>query len=138
MAVNLTALHLPFPVKHWVSFHHEFFETAVPFLKYLQQRIYQTNPFPITHSSDEGINVDKVWKFKYHDKSGWFATKIASELGYQSIVLCGIPMDNQPKFYEDKMTNCKLKDYLWEDLPQERIRSLSGNTKKYFGDYLNG
>ena len=47
-------------------------------------------------------------------------------------------MDNQPKFYEDKMTNCKLKDYLWEDLPQERIRSLSGNTKKYFGDYLNG
>ena len=121
MAVNMSALHLPFDIQHWSSFHHEFFEYAVPLYNYLKPKNWV-----MTHSSDPGLNVKKIWRFDKHDKSGWFAAKVACALGYELCVLAGIPMDT------DKY---KWKDYIWNDLPKEKIRSLSGKTKEFFGGY---
>lgn len=133
VAVNLTALFLPKPPKHWVSFHPDLIESAIPLYKHLRQ----TEVLPITHSSDPKTNINKVWHFDKHDKSGWFAVKIASLL-YENVILAGIPVDDSPHFYDNdpRHHNGRWKQYLWDDLPKDKIKSLSGKTRDFFGPPL--
>jgi hypothetical protein len=74
--------------------------------------------------------------------SGPFGLIIGLLMGYENIILAGMPQDSSGYFYNPNMGTYFHHDaYIeeWERLREavpmvnERVRSLSGNTKKMFG-----
>jgi len=135
MALNYAGLFLPIRVDHWVSVHHDFFGPALRMWDWHKRDIQPKRPQ--THASEAGEGVDHVWDFRPHDYTGYFATKIALEIGYESIILAGVPMDGSGHFY-DKLDNGKSPYHfpmnaVWNALPKDKIRSMSGQTKALFG-----
>lgn len=81
--------------------------------------------------------------------SGFFAMQIGLKLGYEKIILCGIPLDNSPHFYDFPGVDwggCNDGEIrhtwdIWIDrvkrqnpCPSLKIRSMSGKTKDMFGE----
>lgn len=70
--------------------------------------------------------------------SGLFAAKVALiDLGFDRVVLCGVPMDKRPHFFDrDDWKAAEGFRSAWLAVPQEyrdRMRSLSGWTKVLLG-----
>lgn len=70
--------------------------------------------------------------------SGLFAVKVALvDLGFDKVILCGMPMDPRPHLHEkDPWEDALVFQRVWEKLPAhyaQRIRSMSGWTQKLFG-----
>lgn len=79
--------------------------------------------------------------------SGLLAVYVAKKLGFERIVLAGIPMHaNNAHFFDNRQwRECRLYQVVWEADPSLRdgsVRSLSGWTKEQFGYpdvfWLNG
>jgi hypothetical protein len=95
----------------------------------------------LTHSISGNSKVDLVWDIgNPGGTSGLFATQIALALGYEKIILCGIPINNTRRFYDSP--NHKFK---YEGISQQepwqiankkfdnRVRSMSGKTAELLG-----
>lgn len=70
--------------------------------------------------------------------SGLFAAKVALiDKGYDNVLLCGIPMDPLPHFYDDKNWNsAKSFRSRWSSIDieiRERMRSMSGWSRDFLG-----
>jgi hypothetical protein len=105
----------------------------------------------IVHSNKKNGKVDCVWDFSgERSVSGLAAIDLAFLLGYNKVILVGIPQDNSGYFYKSpKMINTDLfdRDRLREvtKLASEysgKIRSFSGHTKEVYGypnqEWVNG
>jgi hypothetical protein len=130
--INETALYYPYFFDFWFSYHAEKFPGLRPYVK----------GSPKTVSMKQGPEVDEHWALPNFDcsDSGLMATVISLQMGYNKIVLCGIPLDNTPKFYSPSVehilgaTNIQR---VWEkQIPffNGRVRSFSGNTMKMVGE----
>jgi hypothetical protein len=139
MIINFTSLFYTKAISHLVSLHHDFLSP----LREIRQKVFSSLPHFHTHSNHPDKEVDFVWQFDdYSGSSGLFATRIALALGYNKIILCGIPITNGRNFYHPLDYVNPLGDRAnilsWQKANQEifknRVKSMSGNTKIWLGE----
>lgn len=53
----------------------------------------------LTHANKEGGNCDIVWNLTGVTNSGNFGALVGVMMGYDPVVMCGIPCDGSPYFY---------------------------------------
>lgn len=149
MVVNQVALYFPHkkPYQHLVTEHHEFIK---PLSELRRMTVYFNgiNDFK-THTFGKQVKhnmsgVDYLWDFlPKHQSSGLLALFIGIALGYNKILLHGIPLDRtkrfhdldpciSSKFYSEANERMLRNDFLlnYKDI----VRSSSGNTMKFFGE----
>ena len=131
------------PIHHAVSLH----KRILPAVKLLRVEKSMLEKIT-THSCLHHDGVDVVWNL--HNSggtSGLFAVKIALLLGYEKIIVCGVPMDNSghyfdpddvnvnqaAKFGDDKATIAPWSDIAKREVPKQRVRSMSGRTATILG-----
>jgi len=131
-------------IHHAVSLH----KRILPAVRLLRVEKSMLEKFT-THSNLAGDEVDVVWNLhNAGGTSGLYAVKIALLLGYKKIIVCGVPMDNGGHYYDPKDSSIlnhtvrfasnKSSITPWRDLakreiPQQRVRSMSGNTASILG-----
>ena len=146
LGINWAGLWLPFPVKHIVSLHPTYLKHWVALRDGSDGHIH-------THSSRPEEGVESVWEFRNPaGMSGLFGAKVALGLGYSSVVLVGVPMDNSGHFYDppDGLTlagyppfeipnyHARASMLEWELARDEefagRVKSMSGITRQMLGE----
>jgi len=92
------------------------------------------------HSDKKWPLVDHVWPCKLTGTSALFATRVALALGYEEVVLCGVPLDETGRYYSapwDKGVSLNVVDMKeWEEyVPvfEGRVKSMSGRTRELLG-----
>jgi len=157
MVVNDIGMYLNLPVKHWVGLH-------CPHMKHWQglrslRKLGEKDVFsdvrdsnPILHTAERFMTADRalheIWEIDLQREdiggSGMFAIHVALCLGYENIVLCGMPMTNSGKFCYPPWDVGHMGDggaqgaLLWAidrypEIPS-RVRSMSGTTMKLLGE----
>lgn len=95
MAVNDVGMHLPLPFKHWYSNDAK----QLPFWLGARRRRYQQEfPHPLLHSCHRGNVIS--WEWGNHGSSGLQACFVALALGYEEILLCGVPCDDSGHYFD--------------------------------------
>ena len=129
-------------LEHVVSLHPEW----IPMFAHMQQWMGTKIGWapPITHSNQPGTGVQEVWPLTRDGAtSGLFGILIALMMGYEKIVLAGMPCDATSHFYDPPSLANDF--YGREDAHAEfirardavfngRVKSLSGNTKLWLGE----
>lgn len=142
MAVNNSLIGLEFQIRtnkikieHWVSAHPEHFYFGDIWMKDLT----------INHSDKAYPKVHHVWPQPVNcdGSSGLMAVKIALMLGYEKIVIAGIPLDDNRRFYDHQNTVYHMADpsvfQSWMDFVHAiegercKICSMGGKTQQIFG-----
>lgn len=133
ICVNRSVLYYPFFFQHWVSLD----VSMVKDLRWVRNKCSF-----ITHSNKVAPGIDKVWPIDaWNGDSGLLAVRIAVRLEYKKIILCGMPLDSRSKIDQlkpngcsfDCTTNIKLWQEMARDEFEDRVRSMSGNTRDFLG-----
>jgi hypothetical protein len=145
VAVNNMILHYKDRVHHGVSMHPE-----EPNLWRALRPMYRCEESHVTTHSyrrheKKGLysECDYLWDIEGSKggTSSILATMIALALGYDRVILAGVPLDNGGHFYDPPGTNCRFdSDFLkmeWvkasETWFRGRVRSMSGWTRTLLG-----
>ena len=140
MCVNDIVMHYPGRVKHFYSNDHEF----IP--KWLAARRAQLHKqfgaVDFVHTCNQGARYN--WPWPGHGTSSLGAVYTGLALGYDEIVLCGIPLDDGGHYFSPAKTNFlnevpvkngvmkywqTAKDKVFEG----RVTSMSGRTRDLLG-----
>lgn len=143
MAINMAGVFLPKIPRHWVSLHAELFQWMAPLrageLVWAGDSVRVGNGCE-THSIRSAPGVRHVWPFDTRGSSGMLAARIAVALGYASVILAGIPLDESRHFYDapDAPRLNYAHRYLdpWRIEAQGwggKVRSMSGATRDLLG-----
>lgn len=101
------------------------------------------NEFPIVASHSCTDSTDFIWPWTKHGTSGFGAILTGLALGYSSIVLCGMPLSNEPHNGEPHWrvtgftTEVPETDIHWKRLAEMfkgKVTSMSGRTKDWLGE----
>lgn len=136
--VNDVGMYLP-RMDHWVSLHYDNLR-AWKTVRWLTPREQEK----VRYHSVDGDQASFIWTGlnPLFALSGYFAMQIAYLMGADLIVLCGCPGDSTPRFFDDGLGLDYGRDGLWEQVAQEchrvpelkeRVRSMSGRTRDFFG-----
>lgn len=94
----------------------------------------------VVHSVGDHGRVDWIWRFNGGTSvSGLSCIDLAHLLGYNEIVLVGIPMDNKGYFYKPTDNPDMHDRYRHDEVKKirqmygDKIKSFSGFTKEIFG-----
>jgi len=120
-----------------------------------RQPYKQTFPIiPRVHTVDNGMPVGKnveKWAFQGGGTSGLFACMVGLNLGYDEIILCGIPIDNSGHFWETPAGKTNFQREIansaghirgdgrrfWTRAAEKKfggkVKSMSGFTRKLLG-----
>jgi hypothetical protein len=152
MAVKTAGLFIPFDFQHWAGQHGERFQWMVPLRGY---HFHKGMPYreckARVHSDESWPFVTDIWRGKCHGTSGLFAVRVALALGYDEIVLCGMPLDGSGRFYDAPWANgggigkspvtqqADLRDMTeWERCAKSmfngRVKSMSGKSRELLGE----
>lgn len=144
MAINFTMVGLShahkeghIKVTHWASLHRYYFALR-PHLA----------PGVATHSprgtQEEGVDYAYPGILNTGGSGGLWATKLALLMGYRKVILCGVPINGEPRFYDYggaeqhfDTTSCRhpwIEAIRLDQLPTKRVRSMSGWTKDRLGE----
>jgi hypothetical protein len=136
MAVNDAGMHVHEDVKHWVSLHPAYFPGWRSF------RTGHCLNLPVCHAQRPAAGVDTAWDVvNVGGTSGLFACYIALMLGYDEIVLGGVPMDNSGHYFDPPWVGTSFVDpavkQVWREARDRhfkgRVTSLSGVTSQWLG-----
>lgn len=151
IAVNEVGIHLDCKLRHWVSLHPDHLLTRVV----LRRQVRSQNEQILLHSTKEPKKhsdrpllpgtIDVVWRgITTGAMSGIFAAKVAVLLGYDRIILAGVPMDATGRYYDPPDEHGCAGDWsIIKGLKSEiancpelklRVRSLSGKTRELLGE----
>jgi hypothetical protein len=114
------------------------------------QSRYSKVPRFHTVESEQGVPNVERWHFIGGGTSGLLACVVALGLGYDEIVLCGIPIDNSGHFWEQTGDKTNFQREIvnssgqirgdgrrfWTNRLKEfdgRVKSMSGNTRLILG-----
>ncbi len=138
MAVNLAGRlleHLGIQVDHWATLEPRFFADES---KRLGDALSKHTGADL---AETGFNF--YWSKKppgWDGTGGLFAAKIALAMGYDRIVLCGIPMDGSGHWYSKGDDTRGLDIFIgpWIEFAKRldvinRVRSMSGRTRQLLG-----
>jgi len=150
MAIKQAGMHLPFRPTHWAGAHGERFQFMVP-LRYEgyyfrgmdngQRQVHPQKLGIIIHSDKQWPLVDHAWPVqRLVGTSALFGVRVAIALGYEDILLCGVPLDDSGRYYDapwNKGVDLNMAGMgEWEEfLPvlKGRVRSMSGRTRDLLG-----
>lgn len=139
LACNEAGAIWPGQLDAWVTLHPNKFGT------WISQRKDNGHPKALglwAHNKRAGIEVHST-KYMFPGQarsgsSGCFAAKVALlDMGFDRVVLCGIPMTPRPHFFDNK--NWRAADGFrraWQELPmvyRNKMRSMSGWTRVLLG-----
>lgn len=139
MVINRIGEVFPGAIEHWFSNHAGLIEI---FKKARRQEYAQEFIPPVhTHSCTDGA----MWKWPFggHGTSAMGGALAGIGMGYEQIVLCGIPLDNGPHNGEPpwRKTNFSAEvpqgDKHWKRFAQffgGQVFSMSGRTKEWLGE----
>ncbi len=133
LAVNDMIAEFPFRIKHAVSVH----PTRLP--GWLNQRCYRKYNLPATvWSNGQGNGVSNIIPDEWRGSSGMYAVKVGLEIGYNKIILCGVPMQADAGHYVRKQpwNQCEWFIDKWARYcPQfaDKVCSMSGYTRELLG-----
>ena len=142
MAVNDVGAVLHDRVRHWVTLHPEYLPG---WRTYRERHLYGQGIPAMTHSHKAKPGVDTVWSVgNVGGTSGLFACFVGLMLGYNEIVLAGVPMTNDGHFFDPPWVGTDFVDRavqsVWkqarENIFEGRVTSLSGLTSEWLGSPL--
>uniref|UniRef100_A0A6H1ZU01 Uncharacterized protein n=1 Tax=viral metagenome TaxID=1070528 RepID=A0A6H1ZU01_9ZZZZ len=141
MAVNDPAMHYTGSLEHLVSMHHEYFHC---WLDFRYGHNYGNGKRVMTHSYRAGSGVDVAWSIlNVGGTSGLYACMVGLALGYERIILAGMPMDNSGHYFDlaGPLTDFEHGNAIatvWKESRnnyfKDRVRSLSGRTREWLGE----
>lgn len=140
MCVNDMIMHFPGKVNHIYSNDHHY-------LNYWAQARRPTYPGGfLKHTCQVGESTQLIWPWPGHGTSSLNAVYTGLALGYDKIILAGIPLDDSghyfdPPWVKSNFTNeVSDKDsglHYWSNAKKQvfegKVSSLSGRTKKLLG-----
>lgn len=146
MTVNKLVETFPGDVEHCYSNEPQTLLTFIPARRTEYRREFAAPQH--THSISPGAKW--TWPFGGHGTSGLGSVLVCIGLGYQRVVLCGMPLDNSGHNGEPPWRKCAFEsseaagnvntgvNSHWKqarDIAFEgRVRSMSGRTKDWLGD----
>lgn len=108
-----------------------------------QEYLREFEPPRHTHSCNKGA----MWRWPWggHGTSALGATLAGIGLGYEQIVLCGVPLDNGSHNGEPPWRKCRFekeaegaKNHYWKDAIARafdgKVKSMSGRTMQWLGE----
>lgn len=139
MAVNDIGAHFQGPLHHWATLHSRYMPG---WRAYRQGHCYGDTLRAVTHALDAAPDIDFAWRMTPHGgNGGLFAALVGLLLGYDRIVLAGIPCDGQGHYFDPP--NVAHSGFGRDDLVEweffrdaffgDRVRSLSGKTREILG-----
>lgn len=148
-AVNDVGVLLP-RVDHFVSLHTPKLDLWVELRRDPSSTGYGNRDFRVHDAALYGERDWYQWKLltPIMALSGMFAAQIAYLMGCESIILCGCPNDDTPRFWETgNISGNKSYVEVQRQIKQEMafkpefkkaVRSMSGWSKEFFGGFTNG
>lgn len=139
MAVNDIGAHLHDRIRHWVTLHSEY---LAGWVEYRNRHNYGDLVPAMTHSHKLKPGVDVLWPLSaVGGTSGLFACYIALLLGYDEIVLAGVPMTGDGHYFDPPWYRTEFADRAneieWKSAIRNifdgRVTSLSGRTAEWIG-----
>lgn len=138
LAVNWAGVFLPRRLSHWVSIHGRMLSEISKCREFTQRALDKRAPKTIYHSVNPRPEIDFAWKDTVGQDSGLFGVRIGLLLGYEEIVLAGIPNEDLGYFYfapQDPKYQLTSRGR-WHEFRGAfagRVKSLSGWTARAFG-----
>lgn len=139
MAVNDVGMHMHDRIRHWVTLHPEYMPG---WRHYREKHLYGNGVPAMCHSHKEKPGIDTAWKVSnLGGTSGLFACFVGLMLGYNEIVLAGIPMTNDGHYFDPPWQRTAFQDrgiaIVWKssdkNILKGRVKSLSGYTREWLG-----
>ena len=146
MVVNKLGEVFPGHIHHWYSNQPRVIQTSIAARRHEYEREFSKTW--ITHSCNEG-GCDYRWPWGGHGTSGLGAVLVGVGLGYDRIVLCGMPLDDGPHNGQPPWRKCRFasseaagsvftgRNSHWQraiDLAfQGKVKSMSGRTREWLG-----
>jgi hypothetical protein len=144
IAINDVGAYYRHKVHHWISYHDQ---CLIPFREVRRSK-HRNDPMLHAHFL-ENVNAEEIydihyWNLTYHySTSGILAVLIGLLLGYDKLILAGMPADNTPDFWQDpnvwNSQGTKVRHKLWQ-IVMDRVpdiqrccRSVSGHTMQWLG-----
>lgn len=134
MAVNDAIAYYPTALTHAYSEHTE----LLPFW------LARCKSKPLVHTATELLPHETYtkWPWPRHGSSSLGAVYTALALGYEEVILCGVPLDNSGHFYDPPWTptnflkevpNMQYWSNAARNIFQGRVTSMSGRTRELLG-----
>jgi hypothetical protein len=134
MAINVSAIVI-MHVNHIYSMHFK----QISIIRKWREVEFAGAKF-ITHANKEWEGVDYTWYLTGQvSTSGFAAVTLGHLLGYDEIILAGVPMDGSGYFYKPEINPTfddvhREKEISWmKEKLGHKVRSMSGKTKEAFG-----
>lgn len=141
MAVNDVGMHIPLDVKHWYS------NSPKELSAWKNARRPNYNTSILTHSLDSQNGGAKYkWPWPGHGTSSLNAVYTGLRMGYEQIVLCGVPLDDSGHYFDPPWIGSTFASQVperdgtlkwWgraaEELFGGRVKSMSGRTRDLLG-----
>lgn len=143
LAVNDIAGHYHGTIEHAATLHPEYMPG---WLAYRDGHNYGNRGHVYTHSDKARPGIQFAWSGldTVGGTSGLFACLIALLMGYERIVLAGVPMDNGGHYFDppgmasphplDDRPNTLAWEWARDNVFEGRVRSLAGNTRFLLGE----
>lgn len=136
MAINYSGILMAVDFDHWISLHQEDF----PWMLYLRGRtIHGKTPRPNFRGHVHHIGN---WPGDREGTSSLFAARVGAALGYDEIVMAGVPMDSSGHFYDppgyDGGSDYSGTAERWRKyapILREKVKVVSGNLVNLLGGY---
>jgi hypothetical protein len=139
MATNDIGAHVHQFIRHWTTLHEDY---MAGWHAYRYGHNHGGRGHVYTHGIRANPAIHFVWNLKIPaGNSGLFAARIALLMGYDRVVLAGVPMDGQGHFFDPPWVGhghfgaAELEE--WKSARDEffanRVRSLSGRTRDLLG-----
>lgn len=139
MAVNDVGQYLHEPLRHWVTLHPEYMAGW----RYFREKHLYSAGYDLTcHAQKVNASINTVWGIEnIGGSSGLFGCFLGLMMGYEQIVLAGVPMDSTRHFFDPPWYGGELGDraneIVWTEARDRyfdgRVKSLSGRTAKWLG-----
>ena len=100
MMVNDVGMYAQKPFQHWVSLHPDHMTLWKTLLKNHNQTVNCMTHTQKNHRDHVSWNINNFGLY-----SGLFAAQVGLGLGYQEIILCGVPMDGTGRFFDPPWYN---------------------------------
>lgn len=138
MAVNDVGMHLPCELTHWYS---NDWKMLPKWVEARRPRFKKKYGPVQTHSCYGGAKY--VWPWPGHGTSSLNAVYTGLALGYDEIVLAGVPLDNSGHYFDPPWVNSNFSNevpnkggqlrYWNRQIFEGKVKSLSGRTRELLG-----
>jgi len=146
MVLNDLIMHIPWPAHHAYSNDHKMLPR---WLAARRPDLARDKPLGGVHTCSIGPNDMNVWPWSGQGTSGLNAVLTGLAMGYDRIVLCGIPLDDEGHYFDAPWVRSRFTQEIREghENPQwprywdrfarkcfdNKVRSMSGRTRDMLG-----